>query len=76
MKSAFEQQQAAYRKAIPQAGSEELLKFFEKTHWLLAQRAITAGLGVHDDNREIEQQYRLTAYAVEQELLKRLRVSQ
>jgi hypothetical protein len=75
MRNEFEQQQSEFRRMLPQARSEDLLKFFEKTHWLLAQRAITAGVGIHDDNPHIERQYRLTAYAVEQELLKRLHVS-
>jgi hypothetical protein len=68
----LEQQQADYRKLIPLAPAEDLLKLLEKAYWLLAQRALTAGFGVHDDNQIVDQQYRLTTNAVEQELLKRL----
>jgi hypothetical protein len=45
---AFEQL-AAYRKTIPEARSEALLKCFEEIHWCLAQLAIAAELGLCND---------------------------
>jgi hypothetical protein len=75
MNHPFEQAFAEYRKTIPQAKSEDLLKCFEEIHWCLAQLAMAAELvGLHYDPA-IEQQYRLTVYAVEQELFRRLHVS-
>jgi hypothetical protein len=72
MSSELERQQAECRKRVGAAEPEVLLKLFEEIHRFLAQHAITAGMGVHDENPVIEQQYRLTAYAIEQELLRRL----
>jgi hypothetical protein len=72
---AFERQFTACREAIPQAKSEVLLESFEELHRTMAQLDMAAELlGLHDDPC-IEQQYRLTVSAVEQELLKRLSVS-
>lgn len=69
----FEQEQAECRKLLSKVRSEDLLNFYRETHRLLVYRAMVVKLGLCDASQE--QQYRLTAFAIEQELLKRLHVS-
>lgn len=65
-------EQIAWRKDIATTPAQRLLECFKATLDLVAVRDMTKGLGLHDDDPHVDQQYRLTVYALEQELLRRL----
>jgi hypothetical protein len=71
MEAEYERQHIERRKQLSDAPPEFLLELFKAMHSLLAIRECQAAVGFQNDTEE-GQQYRLTAYAVERELLRRL----
>lgn len=68
----MQRKEAEFRQALPYAEPEILVRALKELTRFVLLREQMAPLGVLDTSPEIEQQYRLTAFAVEQEILRRL----